>query len=146
LLERSDAYRKLKEAELESIKTRRELAGKEKREAEKAQLDEQKKVGDAQLAILKKLRDLREREIATTKASLELNEARRKALEKEGELAVRRTERDEMKIRKLEGQVLEAQIEVARRQRDFANRQAQILEARKKIFDSESRLLKERAG
>lgn len=160
---RSEAYTKLKLIELESLKTRVDLAGKEKKDVEKKELERQKKIGEAQLSILRKLGELRKKEMETTKAKLELNETLRKSLELEAQLATRRHDREEIarkerttsvlksiletdrKIRDLEGKVLSSQVDVAKKRGTLAGRQIQILEARRKIFESESKLLEERA-
>jgi len=155
---RSETRIRLKQSELDAVKSRLDLAKKEKDEVRKVDLEGQKKRAELEKQLLERRADLRAREVEHAKAMVELAKASARACEEELTLAAKRGERDallrealtaslvtrlqaaELEIRKYEGQTLDARIREADRLKDLSAKEVDLAKSRRKVFDTQLKL------
>ena len=152
---RSEMRIRLKQSELDAVKSRLDLAKKEKDEVRKLDLEGQKKQAELEKQLLERRADLRSREVAHAKALVELATASARACEEELKLATKRNERGELlrqplsaslltqlqaaeaEIRKFEGQTLDARIREADRLKDLSAKEVDLAKSRRKVYDTQ---------
>lgn len=151
---RAKSYRMLKESDVKGARAKVDAAKAAKSEVEKTIAEKQKKIDEARLKILEQVEGLYKSELDMMESQVAILEGQRKALELELELQSARAQRNttgfpdtmEMlkKRRELEKKVLEARIDAAKDETNYAKRHTAVLEARRKIFDAETKLIEEK--
>ena len=138
-----------KEGELNTIKQRLKAANNEKRTTDAAALEVDRKAAEEDLRLLERREALRDAEIDLEKKREEWAEARRKALELELQLTVRRLAQDragnpdttDVLTRKLLGDLekrtLEAQQDEVDQSKGVADRQQVIIKRRLEILQAQ---------
>ena len=138
-----------KEGELNTIKQRLKAANTEKRTTDAAALEADRKAAEEDLRLLERREALRDAEIDLEKKREEWAEARRKALELELQLTVRRLAQDragnpdttDVLTRKLLGDLekrtLEAQQDEVDQSKGVADRQQVIIKRRLEILEAQ---------
>jgi hypothetical protein len=150
---RSETRIRLKQSELDAIKSRLDLAKKEKDEVRKLDLEGQKKQAELEKQLLERRADLRAREVEHAKAMVALATASARACEEELKLAAKRSQREalfqqplsaalmtqiqavELEIRQFEGQTLDARIQEADRYKDLSTKGVDLAKSRRKVYD-----------
>lgn len=144
----------IKVSEIKALEAEIGFAKTEKNEGKRTELEARKKYAGSEKQLLEKRRDLRQREIETARAVRAYHEATEKACRLEMDLAVNRRERAsitstvdpgaarefnrlQVEITKLEGRVLEAQVEQAGKRKDLADQEVQLGKVRKAVFESQ---------
>jgi hypothetical protein len=144
----------IKVSEIKALEAEIGFAKTEKNEGKRTELEARKKYAGSEKQLLEKRRDLRQREIETARAVRAYHEATEKACRLEMDLAVNRRERASItstvdpgaarefnrlqaEITKLEGRVLEAQVEQAGKRKDLADQEVQLGKVRKAVFESQ---------
>jgi chromosome segregation ATPase len=148
---------RLKEMEIKSFDTQIGLAKNEKNELKKKDFEARKKFAESEKQLLERRRDLRKRESDVAEARKEYSEASATRSQIELELSAKRQERTafgsavhpaiasefdrlQSEIAGLEENVLNAQIEEAKKWKDVADREAQLAKIRKSVFQSQAKL------
>jgi hypothetical protein len=142
-----------KEGEINTIKQRIKAANDEKRSTDAAALEADRKAAEQDLNLLRRREALRDAEIELEKKKGELADARRKALELELQLTIRRLAQDraggpdsseDALTRKLVGdlekQTLEAQQDEVAKSKEVADRRALIIKRRLEILEAQHRI------
>jgi len=155
LLVQAESRIKLKEAEIASLKVQEDLANHEQNELRKKEFEARKRQAENEKQMLQKRHDLRRREIGVAEALRDYHKASAAVYERELDLATRREQRMaiagrpvsvavqqefariEVEVRDAEKKTLEAQVKAANEWKDVANREAELVKARKSLFDSQ---------
>jgi hypothetical protein len=155
---RADTEIKVKETQIQSLGAQIDLASKEKDALKKSDLESQKKLAELEKQLLQRRKLLRDREIDYWTATRDYADMRRKSFESELALAQLREQRDgmigsasspavyaqlqalETKLRDAERRTLEAQIAAATKRQAIAQQEAEVLKAKKEIFDAQIKL------
>lgn len=158
LLERLAASRiEIKASEIRALEAQITFAKKEKNSGRQAELEGRRKYAENEKKLLERRRDLRKREIETARAVRVYHEATEKSCRLELDLAVYRRERAaipgttdpgaaaefarlQREITKLEGRVLQAQIEQAGKRKDLAEQDVRLGKVRRAVFDSQVKM------
>ncbi len=162
LLAQAEARIKIKEAEISSLKVQEDLAKNEQNEFKKKEFEARKRQAEREKQMLERRRDLRNREIGVVEALRDYYKAKAKVHELEGELGARRDQRNavagqpvsvavqqqfirlEQDIQDFERKTLEAQVDEANKWKDVANKETELVKARKSLFDSQMKVQKGR--
>jgi len=161
LLERLAASRiDIKASEIKALEAQISFAKTEKNAMRQAELEGRRKYAESEKQLLERRRDLRKREIETARAVRDYHEATEKTCRLELDLAIYRRERAaipgtadpgaaaefsrlQAEITKLEGRVLQAQVEQAGKRKSLAEQEVRLGKVRRAVFDSQ---LKVQAG
>lgn len=161
LLEKLAASRiEIKASEIKALEAQISFVKKEKNSGRQAELEARRKYALSEKQLLERRRDLRKREIENARAVREYHEATEKSCRLELDLAVYRRERAaipgtadpgaaaefarlQREITKLEGRVLQAQVEQAGKRKDLAEQDVRLGKVRRTVYDSQ---LKMQAG
>ena len=149
-----DAKVKVAVKEVETIDTKRDLAKKEKRDADAAAFEVQKKAAEQVQTQLERQRDLRQAELDAAEAEIDFASAAEEAYELELQLMKKRLELAksvgtgspemplatlQQAVRELEGRTLKAQKEMAGKQTTTSERQESVVERRLKLFETQGK-------
>ena len=146
-----------KEGEINTIKQRIKAANNEKRTTDAAALEADRKAAEQDRDLLERREALRDAEIELQEKMEELADARRKALELELQLTVRRLAQEragpeaaqdalaKKLVDDLEKQTLEAQQDEVSKSREVADRRGLIIRRRMEILEAQ-RSIAARAG
>lgn len=144
----------IKRSEIKALEAEIDYAKSQKNEVKRQELEARKKFAESEKQLLEKRRDLREREIDTARAVREYYEATEKACRMEMQLAIGRRERAPLSgsvdqvsaaaysrqwadLAKLEGQVLEAQVQQADKRKDLADQEVKLGKIRRVVYESQ---------
>lgn len=144
----------IKKSEIKALEAEINYAKTQKNEVKRLDLETRKKFAEREKQLLEKRRDLREREIETARAVREYHEATEKANRLEMQLAIGRRERAPLSassdpnaaaaygrqwadLAKLEGQVLEAQVQQADKRKDLADQEVKLGKIRRVVYESQ---------
>lgn len=144
----------IKVSELKALEAEISFAKSEKNDAKRAELEGRRKFAESEKQLLERRRDLRQREIETARAVRDYLEATEKSCRLELDLAVNRRERAsitstvdpgaaaefnrlQQEITKLEGKVLQAQVEQAGKRKDLAEQEVRLGKVRRAVYDSQ---------
>ncbi len=159
LLERLAASRiEMKHSEIKALEAQIKFAKAEKNAMRQAELEGRRKYAESEKQLLERRRDLRKREIETARAVREYHEATEKTCRLELDLAIYRRERAaipgtadpgaaaefsrlQAEINKLEGRVLQAQVEQAGKRKSLAEQEVRLGKVRRAVFDSQLKVL-----
>jgi hypothetical protein len=159
LLEKLAASRiDLKTSEIKTLEAQISFAKAEKNGSRQSELEQRRRFADREKHLLGERRDLRRREIETARAVRAYHEATEKALQLELDLAISRRDRvaglggiesgaaaestrRQLEITKLEGRVLQAQIEQADKRKTLADQEVRLGKARRAVYESQLRVL-----
>lgn len=147
----------IKTSEIKGLDAQIALAKSEKNDAKRAELEGRRKFALVEKQLLERRRDLRRREIDTARAVKSFHDAAAKSCRLEMDLAVKRRERAsitstvdpnaaaeyrrlQMEISKLEGGVLDAQVEQAAKRKDLAEQEVQLGKVRRAVYESQLRV------
>jgi len=145
----------LAKKEIEVIDKKRDLAKKEKRDADLVTLEVEKKSAERVKDLLERQRDLRDAELDVAKGEVDLALAGETVYSLELELMKKRLEpakstgtggsalslgATQQVVRELEGRTLTAQKEMADKQETVAQRQKKLVERRLQLFESQGKL------
>jgi len=160
MLEKLAASRiEMKASEIKALEAKIEFAKTTKNNLQKSELEGFKKLAGVEKQLLEHRRELRGREIETARAVREYHEAAGKACRLELELAGSRREqasisglvdpgataesaRLQQEILKLEGRVLEAQVQQAGKRKDLADQEVKLGNARRAVYESQLKVAK----
>jgi hypothetical protein len=144
----------IKTSEIKGLDAQIALAKSEKNDAKRAELEGRRKYAETEKQLLERRRDLRRREIDTARAVKSFHDAAAKACRLEMDLAVKRRERASItstvdpnaaaeyrrlqtEITKLEGSVLNAQVDQAAKRKDLAEQEVQLGKVRRAVYESQ---------
>lgn len=144
----------IKVSEIKALEAEISFAKSEKNDAKRAELEGRRKFAESEKQLLERRRDLRQREIETARAVRDYLEATEKSCRLELDLAVNRRERAsitstvdpgaaaefnrlQQEITKLEGKVLQAQVEQAGKRKDLAEQEVRLGKGRRAVYDSQ---------
>jgi hypothetical protein len=144
----------IKTSEIKGLDAQIALAKSEKNDAKRAELEGRRKYAETEKQLLERRRDLRRREIDTARAVRSFHDAAAKACRLEMDLAVKRRERASItstvdpnaaaeyrrlqtEITKLEGSVLNAQVDQAAKRKDLAEQEVQLGKVRRAVYESQ---------
>ena len=143
-----------KEREIDAIKAREKVAKDEKRSADVVALQAERKAAEREKDLIKRRESLRESEIELEKKQGELADLRRRALELELQLAIRRLDqgaaagrggpedaRTRQVLGDLEQRTLEVQREEADKSKEVADRRKDIIKKRLEILDAQRKFV-----
>ncbi len=150
----ADTHIDIKASEIKGLDAQIALAKSEKNDVKRAELEGRRKFARTEKQLLERRRDLRRREIETARAVRVFHEAVARACRLEMDLAVKRRERDSITstvdpdaaseyrrlqaaITKLEGNVLDAQVDQAGKRKDLAEQEVQLGKVRRAVYDSQ---------
>lgn len=155
MLEKLAASRiEIKVSEIKALEAEISFAKSEKNAGRQSELEGRRKFAESEKQLLERRRDLRAREIETARAVREYHEATEKSCRLELDLAVNRRERAaitstvdpgaaaefnrlQAEITKLEGRVLQAQVEQANKRKDLAEQEVRLGKVRRAVYDSQ---------
>ena len=129
--DRIDARLKVQKADIDAIQSRASLAKKEGRDADRADLDLQRKQAELDRKVLEEIKSLYDDQIAELNAKREWARARGKALDTELELTRRRQERadrataDSTALGRLDTGIQQAEEKMLDARKDEASKQAE---------------------
>ncbi len=144
----------IKTSEIKGLDAQIALAKSDKNDAKRAELEGRRKYAMVEKQLLERRRDLRRREIDTARAVKAYHETAAKACRLEMDLAVKRRERASItstvdpnaaaeyrklqaEITKLEGGVLDAQVDQAAKRKDLAEQEVQLGKVRRAVYESQ---------
>ncbi|MBK8164899.1 MAG: hypothetical protein IPK64_02925 [bacterium] len=147
----------IKASEIKALEAQITFAKKEKSSGRQADLEGRRKYAESEKQLLERRRDLRKREIETARAVREYHEATEKSCRLELDLAVYRRERASIpgtadpgaaaefarlqrEITKLEGRVLQAQVEQASKRKDLAEQDVRLGKVRRAVYESQVKM------
>lgn len=150
----AETHIEIKASEIKGLDAQIALAKAEKNEVKRAELESRRKYALTEKQLLERRRDLRRREIDTARAVRSYHDAAAKACRLEQDLAVRRRERASItstvdpgaaaefrklqaEITKIEGNVLDAQVDQAARRKDLAEQEVQLGKVRRAVYESQ---------
>jgi predicted nucleic acid-binding Zn-ribbon protein len=159
LATQAEARIEIKASEIKSLEAEIDFAKSEKNEARRGELEGHKKFAGIEKQLLERRRELRQREIDMAQAMRAYHEATEKACRLELELAVNRRERAAIKstvdpdaaaefrrlqaeIVKIEGRVLDAQVERAGKLKSLAQKEEQLGKIRRAVYESQMKVAK----
>jgi len=160
MLEKLAASRiEMKASEIKALEAKIDYAKSTKNNLQKNELEGFKKFAGVEKQLLEHRRELRGREIETARALRDYHEAAGKACRLELELAGNRREhssisslvdpgaaaeaaRLQQDILKLEGRVLEAQVQQAGKRKDLADQEVKLGNARRAVYESQLKVAK----
>lgn len=155
MLEKLAASRiEIKISEIKALEAEISFAKSEKNEGRQKELEARRRFAESEKQLLERRRDLRTREIETARAVREYHEATEKSCRLELDLAVNRRERAaitstvdpgaaaefsrlQAEITKLEGRVLQAQVEQANKRKDLAEQEVRLGKVRRAVYESQ---------
>lgn len=154
LATQAEARIEIKNSEIKSLEAGIDFAKSEKNESKRNQLEGQKKFAGIEKQLLERRHELRQREIDLARAVRSYHEAAEKTCRLEMDLAVNRRERASIKstadpgaaaefarlqaeIVKLEGRVLDAQIERAGKLKSLAQQEEHLGKIRRAVYESQ---------
>ena len=150
----AESHIEIKISEIKALDAEISFAKSEKNDAKRAELEGRRKFAESEKQLLERRHDLRRREIETARAVRAYHEATEKSCRLELDLAVNRRERASItstvdpgaaaefnrlqaEITKLEGRVLEAQIDQANRRKELADQEVQLGKVRRAVYESQ---------
>jgi len=152
---RADTDIMVKEAHIKTLEMEIELAKQQKDNLNKSDFEAKKKLAGLEKQLLERRKALRDREIAYWEASQDFAETRRKAFEAEMSLAQMGEQHARLlstpnspavygqlveldkQLREAERRTLDGQIEAASKRESVAKQEAEVLRAKKEIFDAQ---------
>jgi hypothetical protein len=144
----------IKSSEIDALEAEIDFAKAEKNDAKRSELESRRKFAETEKQLLEKRRDLREREIETARALHAYQETTEKTCRQELDLARKRRERGlitstvdpdaaaefsrlQAEVTKLEGRVLETQVEQADKRKDLADQEVKLGKIRRAVYESQ---------
>jgi hypothetical protein len=151
---------KLKEAQIDAIKTQVDLAKKEKNDIAKSEHESRKRLAELEKNLLQRRESLRSKEIEFYEAKRELAKAQAEAAEAELALVNKRQQRAafggrsatpevvsalmkiDSEMDELERKTLEAQIKAAERNKNVAAKEVDLAKNRKRVLEAQIKLMR----
>ena len=144
----------IKKSQIKALEAEINYAKTQKNEVKRLDLEGRKKFAENEKRLLEKRRDLREREIETARALRDYHESTEKSLRLEMQLAIGRRERAPLSdgadpsaaaaygrqwadLAKLEGKVLEAQVQQADKRKGLADQEVKLGKIRRVVYESQ---------